>query len=105
MPDPSTDPVVGRLREEISAADRTILEAINRRIGLVRDLHAYKLERGYPLSDPAREAALIDELERRNPGPLSEAGLRAIYGAIVSEWKRQPAPEGAPTTPSRSPRG
>jgi chorismate mutase len=101
MPNPSDDPVVGRFREEISAADRAILETLNRRIGLVRDLHAYKVERGYPLGDPGREAALIDELERRNTGPLSEQGLREIYGAIVSEWRRQ----AAPTTPSRSPRG
>ncbi len=103
MPDPSDDPVVGRFREEISAADRAILETLNRRIELVRDLHAYKLERGYPLGDPGREAALIDELDRRNAGPLSSAGLREIYGAIVSEWRRQ-APQ-TPTTPSRSPRG
>ncbi len=101
MPDLSDDPVVGRFREEISAADRTILETLNRRIELVRDLHAYKLERGYPLGDPGREATLIDELDRRNAGPLSSEGLRAIYGAIVSEWRRQPSP----TTPSRSPRG
>lgn len=100
MPDPGNDPVVVRYREEISAADRTILETINRRLGLVRDLHAYKLERGYPLGDPGREAALIDELDRRNTGPLSSVGLREIYGAIVSEWRRRPAS----TTPSRSPR-
>jgi len=101
MPDASDDPVVGRFRDEISAADRTILETLNRRIELVRDLHAYKLERGYPLGDPGREAALIDELDRRNAGPLSGEGLREIYGAIVSEWRRH-APA---TTPSRSPRG
>lgn len=95
------DPVVKRFREEITLADRELLETINRRIGLVRDLHAYKRERGYPLGDPGREAALIDQLERLNGGPLSSAGLREIYGAIVSEWKRQ-RPS---TTPSRSPRG
>lgn len=101
FPGQSDDPVVKRFREEITAADRELLETINRRIGLVRELHAYKLERGYPLGDPDREAALIDQLERLNTGPLSSAGLREIYGAIVSEWRRQ----AAPTTPSRSPLG
>jgi chorismate mutase/prephenate dehydratase len=101
VPGQGDDPVVKRFREEISAADREILETVNRRIGLVRELHAYKLERGYPLGDPAREAALIERLEQLNTGPLSSDGLREIYGAIVSEWKRQEAP----TTPSRSPLG
>jgi chorismate mutase len=101
MPAQGDDPVVNRFREEISAADREILETVNRRIGLVRELHAYKLERGYPLGDPDREAALIEQLARLNTGPLSSEGLREIYAAIVSEWRRQ----SAPTTPSRSPLG
>ena len=103
MSSQSDDPVVNRFREEISAADRELLGTINRRIGLVRDLHAYKVERGYPLGDPDREAALIEQLEQLNGGPLSSEGLREIYGAIVSEWRRQPAPPA--TTPSRSPLG
>jgi len=101
MGDQSEDPVVNRFRDEISATDREILETVNRRIALVRELHAYKAERGYPLGDPGREAALIERLDRLNGGPLSSVGLREIYGAIVSEWRRQPAP----TTPSRSPLG
>jgi chorismate mutase len=101
MPAQGDDPVVNRFREEISAADREILETVNRRIGLVRELHAYKLERGFPLGDPEREAALIEQLDRLNTGPLSSEGLREIYAAIVSEWRRQ----SEPTTPSRSPLG
>jgi chorismate mutase len=104
MPGQGEDPVVNRYRDEISAADRQILETINRRIALVRELHAYKLEQGYPLGDPGREAAVIEQLDRLNGGPLSSAGLREIYGAIVSEWTRQPAP-GPARTPSRSPLG
>ena len=82
-------------RERISEADRAILETLNRRIALVSDLHAYKLEHGYPLSDPAREAALVERLEHENGGPLTSEGLREIYGAIVVEWKRH-----APVAPN-----
>jgi chorismate mutase len=90
--DPSQDPVVRAFREEISEADRLILETINRRIEIVSNLHEYKAEHGYPPGDPAREAALIEELERLNPGPLSSDGLRTLYTAILGEWKRQPPP-------------
>lgn len=100
MADPSRDPVVRELRDRITQADREILAGINRRIALVRELHAYKREQGYPLRDPEREAALLDELEQVNPGPLSSEGLREIYGAIVAEWRRPQV-----KTPSRNPPG
>lgn len=88
MPDQSLDPVVQSFRERISEADHAILETLNQRIRLVSELHAYKLENGYPLSDPAREAALVERLEQANGGPLTAEGLREIYAAIIAEWKR-----------------
>jgi chorismate mutase len=91
MDDPATDPVVQELRRRISSVDREIVGAVNRRVALVGELHRYKAQKGYPLSDPAREAELIAELTRANPGPLSSDGLRAVYAAILAEWKREPA--------------
>jgi chorismate mutase len=85
----SRDPVVQRFRERISAEDRLILEAVNRRIGLVADLHAYKVAQGYPLVDPSREASLVEELDRLNGGPLSAEGLREIYGALIAVSKAE----------------
>jgi chorismate mutase len=90
MSQPATDPVVQDLRRQLSAVDREIVDAVNRRVALVRELHRYKAERGYPLSDPAREAELVGELVRANPGPLSSDGLRAVYAAILAEWRREP---------------
>ena len=95
MSDQAQDPVIMSFRERISEADRAILETLNRRIALVSELHAYKLEHGYPLSDPTREAALVERLEHENGGPLTSEGLREIYGAIVAEWKRH-----APVAPN-----
>lgn len=79
-------------RKRISEADREILAAVNRRIRIVASLHEYKAQRGYPPRDPAREAELVEELERLNPGPLTSEGLRALYAAILGEWERQPRP-------------
>lgn len=101
MGDPADDPVVRELRDRITEADRAILAGINRRIELVRELHAHKLERGYPLRDPDRETALLDGLAEANPGPLSPEGLREIYGAIIAEWRRQPAAAPGPSSPER----
>ena len=45
--DPGFDPLVGELREQITATDLAILAAFNRRLELVRRLRQHKAERGY----------------------------------------------------------
>jgi chorismate mutase / prephenate dehydratase len=73
-----------RLRGAIDAEDRAILAALNHRIELVHELHRHKRKRGYPLSDPGREAAMLDELGGANTGPLSEEGLRSLLTSVLS---------------------
>jgi chorismate mutase/prephenate dehydratase len=82
-----TDPLVS-FREEITAVDLELLELVNRRLDLVRALHDYKLAEGLPLRDPAREDALVRELQERNPGPLSDAGVDSLFRHVL-ELTRQ----------------
>jgi chorismate mutase len=84
-----SDPVVVELREEISRADRELLDTLNRRITLVRQLHDYKAERGYPFVDRAREDSLIAELGSANAGPLSSEGLREFFTGMLALVKRE----------------
>ena len=85
----SGDPVVHEFREQISAADRAILEAVNTRLGLVARLKEYKDAHGIGFVDPDREAALLRELERANDGPLSSEGLRELFTQILELTKRE----------------
>ena len=89
MADWAKDPVVVDLREQISDTDRVILETINRRLELVGRLRDYKAERGYPFVDKAREDELVDELARRNTGPLSSEGLKELYTGLLDLMKRE----------------
>ena len=77
------DPVVTAARERISAVDAEILDAVNRRVALVAELHAHKRAQGYPMRDPARERALIDTLSENNPGPISAQRLAELYGLLL----------------------
>ena len=43
--DPANDPVVERARRQITDTDLAIVEAVNRRVRLVAELHRYKRER------------------------------------------------------------
>ena len=60
--------MVHELRAAIDAADRAVLDALNRRIAAVRRLHDHKMANGYALSDPSREAAIVSRSSRRTRG-------------------------------------
>ena len=83
------DPILNGLREQISAFDRAIVEAVNHRLELVAQIKAYKDSQGLGFLDPKREEQMLDELTRSNRGPLSEEGLRELLQAILDLSKRE----------------
>ena len=87
--DPSADPIIRQLREQVSDNDRSLVEAINTRLRLVAHLKEYKESRGLDFVDPDREEWMLRDLTRANRGPLSQAGLEEIYGAILDLTKRE----------------
>jgi chorismate mutase len=87
--DPEHDPVVRDLRGRIGAADRAILAAMNERIELVRELREHKLANGWDFVDRGREERLLAALASENQGPLSEDGLRELFGELLALTKRE----------------
>ena len=83
------DPILNGLREQISAFDRAIVEAVNHRLELVAQIKAYKDSQGLGFLDPEREERMLDDLTRSNRGPLSEEGLRELLQAILDLSKRE----------------
>ena len=84
-----THEALAGLREQVSAIDREIVEAINRRIEVVREIWAHKDEHGLDTVDPDRERWLHEHLAESNRGPLSPEGLKEIYAAILDLTKRE----------------
>jgi chorismate mutase len=87
--DPSQDPIVRQLREQVSDNDRALVEAINARLRLVAKLKSYKESRGFDFVDPEREEWMLRDVSRANRGPLSQEGLEQIYTAILDLSKRE----------------
>jgi chorismate mutase/prephenate dehydratase len=83
------DPVVREAREQITAIDRSIFDAVNRRIEIVQELRRYKETKGYDFVDPGREQRMVDEQVAGNTGPLSDEGLRALYAELLALSKRE----------------
>ncbi|HLX20785.1 MAG TPA: prephenate dehydrogenase/arogenate dehydrogenase family protein [Gaiellaceae bacterium] len=94
------------LRARISEIDREVLEALNRRLELVRKVREHKEETGQPLIDAAREAELLDELTRANGGPLGEPAVRSLFAAVLDVMKQESRGEARPAAsapPARAP--
>jgi chorismate mutase len=89
-----TDPTLRDTREQISALDRAIVDAVNERIELVHRLKEYKQENGLPFLDPDRERELLAELVRLNEGPLTDEGLRELVSSVLELTKRELARRG-----------
>ena len=87
----NADPLIRQLREQISDADRKIVEAINARLKLVAQLKAYKESRGLSFVDPEREEWMLNYLTRANRGPLSAEGLQEIFAEVLDLTKREVA--------------
>jgi chorismate mutase len=87
--DPSQDPIIRQLREQVSDNDRALIEAINARLRLVAKLKTYKESRGIEFVDPDREQWMLRDMIRANRGPLSSEGLEQIYTAILDLTKRE----------------
>jgi chorismate mutase len=86
-----SDPSVQAARARISALDGELVALINQRLGLVRELHAYKRAQGYPMVDSAREALLLDALVASNPGPIGDDALRELWANLLALLTREAA--------------
>jgi prephenate dehydrogenase len=89
------DAELRQMRDEIAAIDREVLDALNRRLGLVRRISEHKAATGAPAIDATREAELLAELAQANAGPLSEAGLRTAFSALLDVMKQELRPRPA----------
>jgi chorismate mutase/prephenate dehydratase len=81
---PDESPELTELREQIDAADRAILEQLNRRARLVQAVGQLKSESGAPVYAAAREHDIIERLARDNTGPFPDAGVAAVFREIIS---------------------
>ena len=91
MANAGDDPVIKQYRDQISDNDLKIIDAVNKRVKLVRQLREYKEQHDVPFLDPAREEWMLTFVARANKGPISQDGLAELYRGIVEITKREAA--------------
>ena len=72
------------IRRDIDAVDNELLALFNRRAALSLEVGRLKAGTEAAIFDPRRETELLDALASRNPGPLPEEHLRAVWREILS---------------------
>jgi len=75
------------LRQQIDALDGQILEWLNRRAELAREVGEIKRQTGVPVYAPDREETMLNALEARNAqlgGRLPASAVRGIYREVMS---------------------
>ena len=82
-------PSIDSLRAEIEAVDARLIATIAERVRLAKAVGCVKAAAGFPVIDPAREAAVVSRasvLARANGLPEDE--IRALYWRLVAMARR-----------------
>lgn len=86
---PGDSQALGAVRAEIEAVDATIVDALARRLALVREVRAVKQRAGQAVLDPAREADVVARVgARARAAGLPEDEVRALYWRIMAMARR-----------------
>jgi chorismate mutase/prephenate dehydratase len=76
-----------KLRLAIDEIDEKIMDLINRRLMLAKQIGGVKKQSGIRITDSVRENEIIGRLLQKNRGPLGDDGLRHIFAAIIAEGR------------------
>ncbi len=87
-------------RKKIDELDGKLTTLLNERAAAAIEIGKLKRNTSLPIYEPDRERQVITNVQRNNPGPLSERDLGQIYERIMdvmrSIQKREIVPDDAP---------
>jgi chorismate mutase len=73
------------LRRRIDEIDRKLVELLNDRSRCALEIGKLKHAENVPLYQPERENEVLENAERANPGPLTDAAIRRLFERIIDE--------------------
>ncbi len=72
-------------RRRIDEIDQKLVELLNERSRCALEIGKLKQAQNLPLYQPDREREVLENAERANPGPLSDAAVRRLFERIIDE--------------------
>lgn len=74
-------------RAKIDSLDRKIVDLLNERTEMARQIGQAKLVLGTPVQEPRREENVFRNVTVHNRGPMPDDALRRIYECIMTEMR------------------
>jgi chorismate mutase-like protein len=72
-------------RRRIDELDRKLVELLNERSQCALEIGKLKQQANLPLYQPEREKEVLENAEKNNHGPLSNAAIRRLFERIIDE--------------------
>ncbi|HWY43025.1 MAG TPA: chorismate mutase [Candidatus Sulfotelmatobacter sp.] len=72
-------------RQRIDELDRKLVELLNERSRCALEIGKLKQQQNLPLYQPDREKEVLENAERNNQGPLTDAAIRRLFERIIDE--------------------
>ena len=76
---------LGDWRRRIDELDRKLVELLNERSKCALEIGKLKQAANLPLYQPDREKEVLENAERNNHGPLTDAAIRRLFERIIDE--------------------
>lgn len=88
-----SDNRIRELRERMDELNGKLLELLNERAAIGRQIGEIKQGEGLPIHDPVRENEMLNRLAGLNAGPLDEAAVRHLFKEVFKATRQlqQPA--------------
>lgn len=88
----AVDTDLAPIRVQIDAVDVQLLQLLNERAKLAQQVGAVKQKYAQPVYRPEREAAVLDKVAAKNPGPLPSTQLRTLWREVMSVCRAMEEP-------------
>jgi chorismate mutase len=75
-------------RARIDVIDGQLMRLLNSRSACAVEIGRVKRRLGLAVYSPEREAAVLERVERENPGPLDATAVRRVFERIIDESRR-----------------
>lgn len=81
-------PKLNALRDQINDIDEKMLQLLEQRFAIVKEVGMVKQAANLPVKDEAREQAVLTRLRGQVTDPSLKAAIQAIFQTIMDEAKK-----------------
>jgi chorismate mutase len=79
---------IDALRQRIDELDEALVKLLSARAECALAIGRAKRELGLEVYQPAREADVLDHVQRMNQGPLDNGAMRRLFERVIDEARR-----------------